>query len=114
MAQHIDLVLDQGSDFACLFVCVDGLGNNIDFADYSARMQLKNSPYGRVLDELSTENGRLEFDFEKGAILAKFPNEVTATLPASKLIFDVVLQNDSGFVFRPIEGTVRVKKGVTT
>ena len=41
--QQIDLVLNKGTDFACMFICVDGVGKAVDFSGYSARMQVKNN-----------------------------------------------------------------------
>lgn len=111
--QQIDLVLNKGTDFACMFICVDGMGKAVDFTGYSAKMQVKNNAYGRVLDELSTDNGRLQFDIERGSILARFPNEITAGYPAAKLLYDIVMENESGYVFRAIEGSLKVRQGVT-
>lgn len=113
MTQKLDLCLDKGTDFACVLLCVDCEGKFVDFAGYKAAMQIKQNIYGRVIDELTTENGRLEIDLERGSILMQFPNEVTASYPATKLIYDIVATSDTGFVFRLVEGLITVRAGVT-
>lgn len=114
MTQKVEINLNKGTDFSCLFLCTDCIGNPINFDGYSAKIQIKKYFSGKVLDELTSENGRLELDSRRGAIKAVFPNEITATYPASKLLFDIVITSISGFVFRLVEGSIRVHPGVTS
>ncbi len=113
MTQKVEFCIDQGTDFACSFLCVDGAGNPIDFTGYTARMQLKRFFYGSPIDELSSENGRLVFDNARGEISATFPHDKTALYPPGKLYFDMLIGQNGQTVYRLFEGIARVSPGVT-
>lgn len=112
MSQRADLKLDKGTDFQCLFLCSTCNGK-VDFGGYSAAMHLKQNPYGKAIDVLTTENGRLVLDRENGAISATFPDEITATYPVCALLYDVKLKSADGYVFRLVHGRIQVNEEIT-
>lgn len=113
MAQKYDFCINRGTDFQCLFVCFTGIGDALLMNGFTAKMQIKQVYAAKPIDELSTENGRLEIDVDNAVIKADFPHEVTSQYPPVKLLYDILLTSDDGHVFRLLEGTITVRPGVT-
>lgn len=76
MAKRYNFSLDQGADFQLTFVCATCEGQ-VSLEGFSAKMQVKQSQYGRIVDELTNENSRLLINEEKGTVTAIFPHENT-------------------------------------
>ena len=75
-------------------------------------MQLR--PYHRskrILDELTTENGRLVV---KGAtIQVRFPADVTAEYKFERAVYDLLIIGMNGLQYRVAEGEIEFRPGVT-
>ena len=104
--------VDSCSDTVYTFQVCDEAGNETDLRGYEARMQLR--PYHRskrILDELTTENGRLVV---KGAtIQVRFPADVTAEYKFERAVYDLLIIGISGLQYRVAEGEIEFRPGVT-
>ena len=104
--------VDSCSDTVYTLQVCDETGNETELRGYRAKMQLR--PYGRskrILDELTTENGRLSV---KGAdIQVRFPAEVTAEYKFEKAVYDLLIVSLNGLQYRVAEGEIEFRPGVT-
>ena len=84
-------------------------------AGTTVRMQLREAPDSvNVALELTLENKLLTFQDEPAAVLAlEVPAITMKDLPAGDYAYDVVVEQPSGRVVRPIFGKVTVAQGVT-
>lgn len=106
-----DITINQGSDMRLGFSFEDESGAEIDLTGYRARMQLRHCRLSKtVLDELTTENGRLINDGR--VITACWSAQTTGKLQFIKAVYDLELyQGDN--VSRVISGAVYVSREVT-
>lgn len=112
MSDRYDLVLDSGADATRLFVIVDSCGNPLNLTDYTARMQIRPTRSSdQVLDECTTENGRLKF--VDGGLLLEMTDEATDNLHVSHAVYDIEIISPEGRVTRLVEGRVITRQGVT-
>lgn len=112
MTPIYDIAIDQGADTERIFVCLDGNGDPMDFDGYSARMQIRSSVWaGKVVDELSTDNGRLELSGSK--IVASFPHDVTSAYPGGRSVYDLEIVSGGGRVYRMLKGSFVVSPEVS-
>lgn len=112
MTPTYDIVLDQGADTERAFVCLDGNGDPMDFSGYSARMQIRSSVWsGKVIDDLSTDNGRLAFSGAK--IVASFPHDITSVYPGGRSVYDLEIVSGDGMVYRLLKGAFVVSSEVS-
>ncbi len=112
MTPVYDIEIDQGADTERAFVCLDGNGNPMDFSGFTARMQIRSAVWaGKVIDELSTENGRLAMSGSK--IIAMFPHAVTSTYPGGRSVYDLEIISGTERVYRLLKGAFVVCPEVT-
>lgn len=113
MVMIYNFTIEQGCDFARGFLFRDCEGN-VDLTGYTAAMQIRQGKRAReAVDTLTTENGRLILDKKKAKIDMVLPHDVTATYPATKLVYDLIIKSADGFVYRMLQGTISVNGGVT-
>ena len=113
MSDRYDLVVDTGTDSTYIFSIVDSKGQAILTEGYTARMQVR--PYlcaDVVFDELTTENGRLEF-IDTGKLQMTMTSEATDQYKFEKALYDIEIVSPEGKVTRVVEGRVIAKHGVT-
>lgn len=112
MARRLDFKIDQGTDSALSFYPF--YGKDIDLTGYGAAMQVRASIYSdKAVDTLTTKNGRLVIDVEKGKVTAHFPNAATVKYPARECVYDIELVSDDAKVYRVLEGKILVSAEVT-
>lgn len=111
MSQTANFKITQATDFSVVFLCLQGM-KNADFTGCSALLQLRQSTYGRVIDELSTINGRLSFP-AIGRLQADFPHEVTELYPIATLVYDVRITDAEGQQYILVAGKITVKGSVS-
>ena len=112
MTPEYDIELEQGVDTERIFNCIDGLGNAMDFAGFTARMQIRRPTFSTdPIDELTTENGRLFFDDSK--LVAAFPSNVTSGYPPGRSRYDIEVVSSTGRVLRILRGYFDVIPEVT-
>lgn len=103
-AAQLPLLIQQGSSFLRTLVIEDHPAT-----DYQFRGQIR--AFHESSDVLAEFNFQVANDNQVAWTLAP---EVTAALPAQRLVYDVEMYNDSvGFVARIIEGDVDVTPEVT-
>lgn len=114
MSARLDFCIPQGTDYWLPMQLVDGGMEKIDLAGYSAAMQVRTTTSSvKAIDTLSTANGRITIDAEKGEISLVFPNAMTSVYPAGRLVYDLEIKSADGFVYRLIEGKITVTREVT-
>lgn len=104
--------VDNCSDTVYKFQIADEAGNEVELRGYRARMQIR--PYHRskrVLDELTTENGRLSVAGTNIAV--KFPAAVTAEYKFERAVYDLLIISLDGLQYRVAEGEIEFRPGVT-
>ena len=113
MTMRYDFIVHQGVDFARGFVFRD-CGGKVDLTGYKAAMQVRQNKRAKeAVDTLTTENGRLKIDVANSKIDLVIPHDVTATYPATKLIYDLLIKSSDGYVYRVLQGLISVDRGVT-
>ena len=106
--------LNQGSSYTLPLVLKDGEGALIDLSGYSAAMQIRIVPEAEeVIDELSTDNGRIVIDAENGKLTLSFPHEVTEADPAGQFFYDIEITSSDDEVTRILQGKIFINAEVT-
>lgn len=113
MTTRYDFRVQQGSKFAAFFVCSTDFAESFDLSGYTAEMQVRQGRYGRTIDKLTTENGRLRIDLEKHAVYMELPPNVTSTYPVARLLYDLEITSVGGEVHRLVEGEITVSGEIT-
>lgn len=112
LAGRYDLTIEQGATFALSMFYQDDAGAAVDLMGYTARMQLRETVDAAtaVLD-LTTENGRILIDAERGQVTLSIAATDTANLTGTG-VYDLELVQGVT-VLRILEGTYKVNPGVT-
>lgn len=109
-----DLEIWQGKTFEKPFFFKDADDKIIKFDGYTARMQLRSSLDASDVEiELTSENGRIIIDSERGSVTLLISAEDTASLRIGSFKYDLELVTASGRVYGPFYGKVKVKGEVT-
>jgi hypothetical protein len=112
MASRLNLEVDQGADTPVVLVFKNADETDADFTGSQFRMQLRRFiDDDKCADELTTENGRIEF--EGSAVTLHFPASVTSAMKAAAYVYDLEHVSASGYVTRLVEGEVRIRREVT-
>lgn len=103
----------QGSDKNITLIVKDDDNEIIDLDGYDAKMQFRiRKKDKQVLDELSTDNSRIEITGVEGKIVLKFPSVITSKYRFITAFYDLEIYSGSQ-VKRIIEGSVSVNQEVT-
>ena len=118
MAKTYDIKIDQGADKSLRLELKDCEGNALKLDGYTARMQIRPTvTNSEVLDELTTENGRIEVDAASGTVVLKFPHSVTEgypnRTPPPAYWYDLEIVSADGEVTRVLEGKVIIRANAT-
>lgn len=111
MAGYQDLFLNQGEDFTTQLTLDDNNGSPFNLTGFTVKSDAKKSYYSKnvVLSFDSTL-----YDANNGIIQLSANSAITANIPANKLVYDViVIQNSTNLVTRVLEGQIIVSPGVT-
>ena len=108
-----NITILQGSDKTITLVLKDDDGVVINLTGYTAAMHVRTSPKSTtLLDELTTENGRIVITPLSGKIELEFPHAVSSEYGFVKAVYDLELYiND--LVSRIVEGSFLVSLEVT-
>lgn len=110
-AGYQDQYLEQGTTFTSQMVLDDVTGEPYDLSDFSVRSQAKRSYYSA--NATIVFNAEI-FDANNGIIRISANSAVTANVPAGKLVYDVIIiQNTTGVITRVLEGQIFVSPAVT-
>jgi hypothetical protein len=111
-----NMVADQGSTFSRTILWRDPAKKPILLRGYTARMQVrKTADSDVVILELTTENGGISLGASDGNIDLYITDEVMATIPEDKYIYDLelVAPNSELYVYKLIQGNFVVRAEVT-
>lgn len=110
MAQYEELYIDQGSTFQYTITLANPLGGGFDLTSYETRAQLK-----RSYKSLTAVDFVVSYpDRTAGAFQLNLTDEATKALKSGQYVFDVVIENTGGEIYRVIEGIAFVDPGVTS
>lgn len=123
-AGRYDITLEQGSTFDLPVRYQDSAGTAIDLTDYSARMQVRESPASALVVEFNSNLTSNGFIFLSGAAenredgangnLRIFMSAAnSAALPSFRGRYDLELEDSSGYVTRLLEGQFVVEAEIT-
>ena len=118
MAKTYDIKIDQGADKSLRLEMKDCEGNALKLDGYTARMQIRPTvTNAELLDELTTENGRIEIDAASGTVVLKFPHSVTEgypnRTPPPAYWYDIEIVSADDEVTRVLEGKVIIRANAT-
>lgn len=105
----INIVIEQGSDFAATFTIKNADNSYLNLLGFTAESKMKKSYYTSSSVPLNVTF----IDRAKGIIKLSLPSTVTATLKPKRYVYDIVLTSPSGVKTRVIEGIATVTPGVT-
>lgn len=112
MAARYDIRLDQGSDVFFPIKLFSEDESPADLKGFSARMQIRpTASSARVLDELSTSNGRITV--EGNTITCFFSAAATSRMPGGASVYDLEIQSAAGYITRVLEGAFLLSREVT-
>lgn len=103
----------QGSDKEVELIVKSDGSTPDDLSGYTARMMIRQSIRDdTVLDELTTENGRIEITALSGKVVLKFPSSATEGYDFTRGVYDLELVSGA-VVTRILQGEVEVDLEVT-
>jgi hypothetical protein len=110
-----NIVADQGSTFARTILWRDPAKKPILMEGYKARMQVRKTTDSAIVLELTTENGRISLHPTNGQISLLISDEVMATIPEDKYLYDLELIGPTAsiYVYKLLQGNFVVRSEVT-
>ena len=109
-----DFQFDQGTDYNIPIRLSDAEGEALNLSGFKARMQIRRFSWSpELIDDLSSENGRIDIDQENGLMTLHFSNEKTSSFPIADLVYDLELTSSEGRVSRIMQGAVEISAEVT-
>ncbi len=122
-----DILIEQGADWNLTLTWRDTLGNPMNLAGYTARMQVRETwaSKAKVFD-LTTENGLITLGENNGVVAMRIPAALSAAVTVSpakvswaegkqaqQMVFDVELIHTDGTVTRLLQGSALFVPEVT-
>ena len=107
MAQKVNLVVDQGSDFLAIFTVSDQYGSPMDFTGYSAISQIRKH---------YTSSNSVTMDISlaaNGDVTMEMSANTTALLEPGRYVYDIEVTSAGDVRTRIVEGIVTVTPEVT-
>lgn len=108
-----NIEIHQGASFAIGFSHLDSERTPVDLTGWTARMQVRVNVGGKVLADLSTENGMIVIKPTIGRINVTLPRAVTRAMAAGLAVYDLFIVSPADFAIKLIEGDVLVVPSVT-
>ena len=108
-----NFTIKQGSTFRKPFQWIAG-GSPVDMTGWTARMQIRPEVDSEiVIAELTTENGGITIEPLEGKINLYLSDVETSTFSFEDAVYDIELVDQSGNVYRDIEGKIKLSPEVT-
>lgn len=111
-----NIVADQGSTLSRTILWRDPAKKPILLNGYKARMKVRTTASSpEVILELTTENGRISLGATNGNIVLTVPDEVMASIPSDKYVYDLELLAPSSdiYIYKLLYGNFVVRPEVT-
>lgn len=113
-AGNHNFIMEQGATFKRTITITDDTGTPWDLTGYSARMQIRNTIDAASTElDISTTSGEITLTPASGIVTVEVPATDTANLTFDTAVYDLEIEDGSGFVWRIIQGTVTLNKEVT-
>ena len=110
-ARH-DVVIEEGADWAITFTYLDSDGAAIDVTSFSARLKIKESIGGTLIDSL-VSGGEITVGTTDGTFTIGVAASVTSAYDFEWGVYDLEIVDTSSVVTRLVEGRVEFRKEVT-
>ena len=105
-----NITIDNGADYEQEYDMFEVGGRVIDLTGFSAKAQLR-----RHRDSKTSTSFIIGFiDRKNGKIKLSIPNYITSKLKPGRYIYDILFTKPSGTKEIVLEGTVRVRQGIST
>jgi hypothetical protein len=108
MATKVNIVIDQGTDFATTVNLTDADGNELDVTGYSAAGQIRKSYTSSTATDFT-----VFISVQSSSLTLSLNNATTSAMTAGRYVYDVELTDTSNVVSRILEGQVTVTPEVT-
>lgn len=109
----------RGTDYTFQAKIQNCDGTKVTLRSYDVKLQLRKGYSSDILDEFSTENGRIELsasDDDDGIIdlvTIKFDHEHNQEYPLGILLYDLRIETKAGEYTKLIEGQIRCRASIT-
>ena len=115
MSNKYDIEVKQGSDKQITIIVKSDGETPDNLTNYGARMQVRQRPTDKtVLDELTSDNDRIEITPLEGKLVLKFPSSVSSNYFFKEAVYDLELFTGTPeVVTRLIQGGFSVDVEVT-
>jgi hypothetical protein len=110
LAAVTNLVVYQGSDFQTTFFVTNDNGSQFDLTGYTGESLIKKH---YTSSTSVTMNVNINPPENTGSVTLSLTNSVTSAMIPGRYVYDVVLESDSGYKSRVLEGVLTVVEGVT-
>jgi hypothetical protein len=104
--------INQGSTFDKTLTWKTGSGT-IDVTGWTAAMQVRDKPGGKLLLDMSVANSRIIMGTTNGLIRLVVPASITSALDFESARYDLELTSPTGQVTRLLEGVMNLSREVT-
>lgn len=108
MATKVNLVVDQGADFATTITLKQDDGTALILGDYTGAAQLR-----KHFTSSNATNFTVELANTTGVVTLSLSSAQTANLVSGRYVYDVEITDGDGVVSRIVEGIVTVTPNVT-
>lgn len=119
VATKEDLYIEAGATFDRSWVWREtlengSLGDPVDLTGYTARMHIRRTLVDPdILVDANTENEQIILGGTAGTVQVLIPDEVTEEIGVTAGVYDLELESAGGYVYRLLEGKVKVSPNVT-
>lgn len=108
-AKKINLVLEQGTDFASTFTIYNENGSKLNLTGYTGMCLMKKSNYSSTSNQFT-----LTFPNRVGGqVSIGMGKTVSATIEGGRYLYDVVITSPLDSTRRVVEGSILVTPGVS-
>ena len=108
-------IIEQGASFLQTLTLKDSSGTVINLTGYaSAEMDLRETPAASSpILTLTTGNSRLTLGGSAGTIAINVSGSDTGGLTAGDGVYDLEITDGSGNIYRVLEGTYAIRRGIS-
>ena len=110
-ARH-DIVIEEGADWQITFTYLDKVGAAISTSGFSARLKVKESIGGTLIDSL-VSGGEITLGGSNGEYVIGVAASVTAYYDFDWGVYELEIVTAGGVVTRLVEGRVEFRREVT-
>ena len=108
----------KGTDYTFQIQVQNCDGSRVTLRTYNVKLQLRKGYSSDVIDEFSTQNGRIEIsstenDDVNDLVTVIFDHEHTNEYPLGTLLYDLRIETKSGSYTKLIEGQLRCRASIT-